>query len=225
MNNKGVTIVEILLSIIIIGIVLLILFNMLSNVRNEDEKNQIQSQYVVNQSLIVQAIEEDIVNYGVSSVSECSIYNVDIANTNVNNTYRDKFKCLRINYSADYLTDNVGILMIYNYFNTYDPVQNYSGSTSTWMTRYIRGHYEGDERKENWHTLNTTSNNLPDEVNLDDNIRVKYTNMTLDSNNSNAVSINVPIMNQTGEHYDINLSFLYTNTFTCSGEKVECIEK
>ena len=225
MDNKGVTIVEILLSIIIIGIVLLILFNMLSNVRNEDEKNQIQSQYVVNQSLIVQAIEEDIVNYGVTSVSECSIYNIDLSASNINQKYRNNFKCLRINYSADYLTDNIGILMIYNYYNTYDPLKNYKGSESTWMTRYIRGHYEGSEIKDNWKTLNTVSNNLPDEVVLEGNIVVKYTNMVLDTNNSNAVSINVPIMNKTGEHYDINLSFLYTNTFTCTGEKVECIEK
>ena len=225
MNNKGVTIVEILLSIIIMSIVLIILFSMLSNVRNEDEKNQIKSQYVVNQSLIVQAIEEDIINYGVKSVEECSLYNVDLSSNNINQKYRNDFKCLRINYASDYLTDNIGFLMIYNYYNNYDPVKNYEGSESSWMTRYVRGHYDGTEVKDNWRTLTTASNNLPDQVDLSGEITVKYTNMALSSNNSNAVLINIPIKNPNGDHYDINLSFLYTTTFTCSGDKINCIEK
>ena len=221
--NRGVTIVEILLSILIIGIVLLILFSMLSNVRHEDENNQIQSQYVINQSTFVEAMQEDIINYGVARISECNVYNLDLSAENINPTNKSQFKCLRFDFQDDYLVDKVGYLMIYNYYTKYEKTagNNYQGTESKWMIRYIRGHYETptNEKKNEWHTLNAVMNEIPDTAVLTNKISVKYTtyNVTATSNNSNAVYINIPIISKEGEYYDINLSFLYQapGTFSC----------
>ena len=100
--NKGVTIVEILLSIVIVGIVLVALFNVLISVRKDSESNQVQSQYVLNQSEYVQMVEEDITQYGVSFVSACDVYDIDMDSFNINDQYRRDFKCIRINYAAEY---------------------------------------------------------------------------------------------------------------------------
>jgi type II secretory pathway pseudopilin PulG len=203
--NHGVTIVEILLSVLIIGLVIIILFNMLVSVRNEDQDNQIQSQYVLNQSTYVEAIQEDIINYGVSSVSACDLYQVDMDSYNINNEYRQNFKCIRFNYSADYLVDNIGYLMIYNYNFRYDiNKKNLVGKESSWMIRYIRGHYDAQGK---WSTLNSLMNEIPDEAILDDKPVVKF-NRTNTASYLGGVSITIPIQNKDAEHYDIALSFL-----------------
>ena len=77
--NHGTSIVEILLSIIIISITLMALMNILISVRKDSEANQVQSQYVLNQSQFVQMIEDDITQYGVSLVSSCSLMHLRTA--------------------------------------------------------------------------------------------------------------------------------------------------
>ena len=49
-KQNGMTIIEVLLSVVIIGIVLLLLFSLLIQVRNEDNENNIQSNFIINQS-------------------------------------------------------------------------------------------------------------------------------------------------------------------------------
>ncbi len=220
--NHGVTIVEILLSILIIGLVLIILFNMLINVRNEDQNNQIQSQYVLNQAQFVEKIEEDIINYGVSSVSACNLYSIDMEGYNLNDNFRYDFKCIRIDYSGgyvrsdnsqdSYLKDNIGYLMVYNYNFRYDVNnRNLTGKENAWMIRYIRGHYENGE----WKTLNSLMNEIPSDVQL----QPAYMNFHRSNTSAyvDAFSLVVPIISNLGEHYDINLSFTLPSTapFTC----------
>ena len=59
-KQNGTTIMEILISVIIIAIVMGLLFTLLIQVRNEDKSNQIQSNFVINQSTMIKEIEEDI---------------------------------------------------------------------------------------------------------------------------------------------------------------------
>ena len=213
--NRGVSIVEILLSIIIIGLILIVLFNMLINVRNEDQNNQIQSQFVLNQAQFVEKIEEDFVNYGISSVSSCDVMSVDMQGYNINEKYRNNFKCLRFDYSAPYLTDNIGYLMVYNYNFRYDVNhKELEGKEDTWMIRYIRGHFDAGGE---WQTLNSLMNEIPGEAILDDKPYVNYNRSIANSTYSDAAAIVLPIANAEGEHYDIYLSYMMNSTsgFTC----------
>ncbi|MCR4581158.1 MAG: prepilin-type N-terminal cleavage/methylation domain-containing protein [Bacilli bacterium] len=229
--NKGITIVEILLSIIIIGIVLIILYNMLIGVRKDNDENQMKSQYVVNQANYVQLIEEDITNYGVSFVSACDLYDIDMDSFNINSSYRKNFKCIRINYAADYLEDNIGYLMVYNYNYKYDVTNNNSlvGKQSSWMIRYTRGHYNSSGK---WVPLNSRMDSFPDDTNLEESVKVKFNRSNSSLQNLDAAYISVPIISSTGEHYDINLPFLINSdkSFYCytgissgaSYAKLEC---
>ena len=71
-KNSGMTIIEIILSICIIAIVLVLLFTMLIQVRHQDDNNNIQSNFIINQSTFIKAVEEDTVNYGVKSIGSCT---------------------------------------------------------------------------------------------------------------------------------------------------------
>ena len=214
--NKGITIVEILMSIVIIGVVLVILYNLLITIRKDNDANQMKSQYVFNQSNYVQLIQEDIVNYGVSLVSACDLYDVDMDSFNINSQYRKNFKCIRIDYASDYLVDNIGYLMVYNYNFKYDVLNNNSvvGKESSWMIRYTRGHYNNEGK---WVPLNSRMDSFPDQTNLDEGVKVKFNRSNPSLSELDGVAINIPIISYTGEHYDINLTFLVNSDkpFTC----------
>ena len=68
-KKNGMTIVEILISVLLISIVVALLFNMLIQIRNEDVDNTIQSNFLLSQAMFTKTIEEDAVNYGVNKVS------------------------------------------------------------------------------------------------------------------------------------------------------------
>lgn len=230
-KNQGMTIVEILISICIISIVVLLLFNMLIQVRNEDVSNQIQSNFVINQSTFIKELEEDIINYGVKSISSCSLQEANISSELLNNGYENKFKCLKFEYAADYTEDNIAFLMVYNTYARFD-VENgeYKGrdDSARWMVQYVRGHYKrynGDRPDlTSWRNATQLMKEYPSEVVLNDSPYILYTagaNPT-----QNAASIVVPIVSGEGEHYDINLSYIYqgNSTFKCKTSNPKLLE-
>ncbi len=220
-KNAGITMVEIILSICIIAIVIVFLFSMLIQVREEDEQNNIESSFIIAQSTFIKSIEEDIVNYGVKAVGSCTLADVNISDTVVSG-YEDNYKCIRIEYAADYIKDKVGYLLVYNYYTHYDVVDGrYQGRDPSWMIQYVRGSYgicnatSSLPIKSSWSPATTMMRELPDEIDLSDRPYVLYT--ASQGNSHNAASIVLPIMNMQAEHYDINLSFTFmgNNNFTC----------
>lgn len=221
-DNRGMTIIEILVSICMIGLVLLLLFSMLAQIRHEDSNNNIQSNFIINQSTFIKAIEEDIVNYGVVSVSPCSLADANISSYTVVTGDEENFKCLRIEYGADYIKDKIGYLMIYNYYTAYDLVNGrYQGKDPSWMIQYVRGNYRGACTSNNmpnrstWENGTSVMKQIPSEVDLAQKPYLLYTAMS--GSNKNAASLVIPIVNMEGEHYDINLSFTFTGNqgFKC----------
>ena len=139
-KQDGMTIIEVLLSVVIIGIVLLLLFSLLIQVRNEDNENNIQSNFIINQSTFIKELEEDIINYGVKSVSPCILGDLNLTDSTVDG---NKYTCMKLTYAADYLDDNIGFLVIYKSFTTYTVVNGkYVGDKSSWMIEYQRGKYK-----------------------------------------------------------------------------------
>lgn len=221
MDNKGMTITELLVSICIISIVLLLLFSLLLQVRSEDNKSSIQSNFVIDQSTMIKAIEEDVTDYGVKRVSACTLSEQGIDNSIIVSGYEDKYKCLKIEYKKDFLKSNIAFLSIYNYYTKYD-YQNgkYVGKGETsWMISYKRGYYkeynfDGSPKYQSFFADASTMKELPEEVDLSD---ASVLNFTALSENINAASLVFPIKNLTGEHYDVNIGFTYTgnNLFKC----------
>lgn len=218
-KQNGTTILEILMSIIIITIVLTLIFNMFIQVRNEDYSNQIQSEFVINQATIIKNVEEDMVNYGVKEISSCTLVEANV--TSVVEEEANNYRCLKIEYAADYIEDKIGFLILYNTYTKYniDNGDNIGESNSAkWVIRYVRGNYTRYDNSNN-PVLSSWKNNIqtmleyPTALVLNEKLSVKYTATT----KTNAAIINLPIVNSEGEHYDINLPFTFkgNSTFKC----------
>jgi len=71
LNNKGITLIEIIISIVLISIVLIFIFSLLIEVNNMNKKSEINSSYLINKALIIKNIEEDIKDSNTISLSKC----------------------------------------------------------------------------------------------------------------------------------------------------------
>lgn len=248
-KKNGMTIVEVLISILLISIVVALLFNMLIQIRNEDVDNSIQSNFLLSQAMFTKTIEEDAINYGVSRVSSCNLTDANISVELLNSAYANDFKCIKIEYAADYTEDNIGFLMVYNTFEKYDVVNGkYQGiqDTSSWMIQYIRGHYERDQSNNmlgdpnysinkpnvsSWKSLTQTMRSLPADIDMSNTSYINYTaapSSTIGGliTNYNAANLVVPIVNPDGEHYDINVAFTFNGTtnFKCDMKKPKSLD-
>lgn len=248
-KKNGMTIIEILVSILIITIVVALLFNMLIQIRNEDVDNNIQSDFLLSQATFVKAIEEDAINYGVRRVSPCSLSEAAISVELLNPGYENNFKCIKLEYAADYTYDNIGFLMIYNTFEKFDVVNGkYQGiqDTSSWMIQYIRGHYKFDRTQteigspkyninnpdiSSWETLTQSMRSLPSDVDMSQKSYLSYTAASASIiggmiNNYNAANLVVPIVDINGEHYDINVAFTFVGNqnFKCKANNPNMLE-
>ena len=73
MNKKGITLVEIIISIVLISIVLIFLFSLLITVKDINDESEVNSTYLINKSLILKNIESDLDKADSVSLSSCDI--------------------------------------------------------------------------------------------------------------------------------------------------------
>ena len=69
-NNKGMTMVEIIVSIALVSIVLILLMNLFLNVNSQYNNSKLASDYEVLASNVLKSIGDDIEKYGVYSIEE-----------------------------------------------------------------------------------------------------------------------------------------------------------
>lgn len=219
-HSKGVTMLEVLMSIIIITMVVALLFVLFMQIKREDDENAITSTFVINQTMFTKKIEEDIIKLGVSSIDTCDYTDANISADSVVSHEVNNFKCIKLTYGADYIQDNTAYIILYKYYTKYTlDNNNYIGKDPKWMFSYTRGILSEDKFKP---TLVTTYD-LPNEIILDEVVNVKYTN---DAGVLNTGEINIPIKSTTGYHYDVNLPFEFNseiaNICTPLATKIEC---
>ena len=119
LNNKGMTLVEVIVSIVLISIVLVLIMNLFLNVQSQYNSSKLASDYEVLASNVLKSVGSDIEKYGVYSIDE---------NTSDNsikitfNTFRETklneriTKILRVYSNTD--VDNK---MVYYISYRYDP--------------------------------------------------------------------------------------------------------
>lgn len=71
-NNKGLTIVELVVSIVLISTVLILITNLYLRTRNVYKNDGVEMEYELTKSIIIDAIEQDINNRLLSNVSGSS---------------------------------------------------------------------------------------------------------------------------------------------------------
>lgn len=126
MNNKGTTIVEVLVSIVLMSIVLIFLMALLSDLKNEDYLSNTRSKDALNRIEIIHLIETDMIDYGVNkiTISNCS-NNLCIRFDYKNNSNKQlKITNKEVIYDDEKWTLNSGNYQLnqityYNYSNSY----------------------------------------------------------------------------------------------------------
>lgn len=68
LNNKGMTMVEVITSVALVSIVLIFMMNLFVRVRRIYNESKIAANYNILVSNVVKAVSDDIMNYGVDSV-------------------------------------------------------------------------------------------------------------------------------------------------------------
>ena len=129
LNNKGVTLIEIIISVVLIAIVLIFLATLLVTVNDINKESEVNSTYLINKSLILKNIESDLRKVKSLNISSCSIDKIysAYADTAFTNNLKGKF-CYEFkgsglnSYLGIYYHDKKGSYVI-SYINKTDDIR------------------------------------------------------------------------------------------------------
>lgn len=207
MNKKGMTLVEIIISIALISIVLIFLFSLLVNVRDINSSSEVNTTYLINKALILKNIEEDLSKREGTeiTVSQCEIknlysnYNNDDDSYFNNNDDNKANECIEFNFGGS----DIAHLGIYYYKNK-----------DSYVISYIHDSIKATRLLPDFAKFNVTDGKI--------NFDIKYSNSNnyncvLTGNNPNCETttnndkffhkIEIPIIGDDEKDYSILISY------------------
>lgn len=193
-NNKGMTIVEIIVAVTLVSIVLIFLLNLLITVKNQRVQNEMSSNLIINKAVLTKAIEDDINEFNLVAVSVCDSDDIGldgkkrIIPVGATNIY-----CLKLTYDSNLVDDNFGYILQYTYqFNTSNTksVVAYKRGTN----QVVRGSVSMNPNEFAGKVSSSCSSGISDKCSL---------------------KITMPVIDDDGNNYDIEVSYIYSsNTFS-----------
>lgn len=187
LNKKGMTLVEVIVSISLISLVLIFLMGLFINIRGTYNRSKIQSDYEILNANIIKAVGDDIENYGLYSVEY-----LDPTKSAVVLTY-DEFRPTNLSERIK------KVLRVYfdknKYFISYAYESDSSfGATSTSVTKDITS----EER------ITSVIRPIPDDVILDSKNYITLEKKS-ETTGEAIIKIKIPLANEKGNIYDINI--------------------
>lgn len=115
LNNKGITLTEIIISIALISIVLIFLFSLLITVNDINKESDVNSTYLINKSLILKNIEEDMSK--VSNTEGITLKKCEDGAKDIYSSYsidgldkeQQASECIKIDYNDGSKDSKIGI--------------------------------------------------------------------------------------------------------------------
>lgn len=191
-NNKGMTIVELIVCLILVSVMMIFLLNLLITVQNFSVQNQNVTDLLVNQSVVIKALEKDMNEYKLKGVSTCTTEDLsqDKRYPIVSNDYSNLY-CLKLTYDNSLLEENVGYLVQYTY--------NYTEFESKNVVGYKRGSNQ---------TIRESK------ISMDPNNYLGYVTTSCKnvSSSSCSLKITMPIFDEIGTNYDIVATYIYNSS-------------
>ena len=191
LNNKGITLVEIIISIALISIVLVFIFSMLIQVNNENAENEVKSSYLINQAAYIKQIEEDFLDYKLKLIEKCDGSNKPSI-SGITNNY-----CLHFKYDNETTTTTDDIEA---YLFLYQRTKSDSTEKETALSYYRDENHANNFKQtvilEDYVWPNTSDNTF----------WVSPRSSTL-TTACTAYSAKLPIIGPDGNDYSINLSY------------------
>ncbi len=198
MNNKGITLIEIIISVSLISLVLVLLFSLLIQVKDINGESTINSSYLINKALVIKNVEDDIsVNYdGIEK-------NIEIKKCCVKDFLSDYVKkegdvdfCISFTFNEG----DTGYLAMYRYSNNAGIYEDYKDQ---YLISYIHNEVLGTRLMTNYRpTLVRNVYNFNESASHD------------------AFVLNIPIIGPDGKDYSINIP--YYGKYTWSDVEPSC---
>ena len=88
-NNIGMTIVELITSIVLVSIILVFMLNLLITLQYFGVQNQNETDLLVNQAVIIKALEKDINEFKLKGVSNCTIDDLIYSHTYIDENNKE----------------------------------------------------------------------------------------------------------------------------------------
>lgn len=212
LNKKGITLTEIIISIALISIVLIFLFSLLILVKDINDESKVNSTYLINKSLILKNIENDLRKASSLTIRNCSNGIKDIYSKYEENKYEDDGvtikeyyfstkdkpkeevqklkagKCLELDYDNNTSTENAR-LGIYYYKNR-----------NSYVISYIYGTTKATRELPDFEKYNVdASGNLKKDW--------ERKNITLGTVVTGFATLKIPIIGSDGKDYSIIVSY------------------
>lgn len=223
LNKKGITLVEIIISIALISIVLIFLFSLLVDVKDMNDEASINSDYLINKALILKNIEEDLSKENNVTLNTCEINdfyttypkNVDIPSTTSyfvkeTNEDADVIKKRQANECISFVfgNDDIAHLGIYYYKNK-----------NSYVISYIHGNTKATRLLPEFEKYNVY---LDEDKNVKKRFIIKYSNSNNPTTRESIIGekklendifhkIEIPIIGSDGKDYSILISY-YKNS-------------
>ena len=211
-NNKGMTLVEIIISIALIAIVLLFLFMLLVTVNDINTESEVNSSYLINKSLILKNIEEDLSNAEIQSIKldDCQITDFYTSYAVPAETEKKANQCISLTYynstiqNASTQIGEPAYIGIYYYSNKSSYVISYIHGTII-ATRLLNDYQVFNVDKDNnWDT--SQKNRFKIEYTNANNVSRKYDNL-LSGTTTGFHKITIPIIGPDEKDYSIIISY------------------
>jgi competence protein ComGC len=191
-NQKGVTIVEIVVCVALISLVIIFIFNLMITVKNINDDSNSSSTNIINQNIIIRRVQADFKDLKLTQVDSCSsdeIKNLMVSNYNQKTSY-----CLKFSYASV----EVGYLIYYSYHNNNSNkdlnIIGYSRENNVILRETDIAPKNNNEDNEN--------NKYPLKVN---------TSCSDTSYDNCALNIVMPVVDSDDNNYDINLNYIYAS--------------
>ena len=249
-NQSGMTIIEVLVSVIIISFVMSLLFVLLLQVQNANSAAKKKSNLLISQAVITKAIEQDMIEIGVSAVSACTYEDFNMFSNQIDES--EPYACARLEFNKSYDINDLGYIMVYKQNeNAYD--------NATWVVKYARGYYDncvmGNSPSDgsSWIESYSVVQKLNNDVTLGSFVdrvtgKTRYVSLNYSAEYDptekysrqkvNSANIVIPIVDSNNYHYDIDLSFSFRLyypdetdpakakqrvDFVCDDEGIDCV--
>lgn len=197
MNKKGMTLIEIIVSLALISIVIVFLLNLFLNVRGFYNNSKTDADYELLVSNIVSAVSEDISMYGLESIEEITSVDSHKAYLLTFHTYRPTKLSKKIQKVLEVYPEveegTIRYYISYTYNTKYEQPPEFYKSTDI----------VSDER------LTNIKRVVPKDALLDS-TRYIHINEIRDKNNKRIIEIKIPISKPNGTLYDINIYGILT---------------
>ena len=179
MNKKGFTLVEIIVSISLVSIVVIFLFQLITTIKNIYDSQSNRNDTKITVAVITREVEKDLSSFGLESMPTKTC---DMTNNNIVPSSATKVQCVKFIYKEENVKFNEGYVVYY---------ENNG--------KYFLGYKRGKDNIIETQTVREINVAPVDDVSLD----IKYKN----ANDIYSLKVNIPIRDN-NDKYDLVINYI-----------------